>query len=210
MNADDLSGVASISASYDDSFALLRNGTVVAWGGNSEGGLGDDSTANTSDPVMVCALGETAYPCKKPLRGVVAVSPAGNDTLALLRSGTVVAWGGDTIGQLGDGSTTASSVPVAVSGLTHVEAIAAGSAGGMALSSEGTVMAWGFLHESYSGPVESSTPVPVEGLAGVTAIAANEGGRYALLSDGRVESWGSRSLGPARLGDGVRDGGPMP
>lgn len=185
-----LSAVASISASYDDSFALLRNGTVVAWGENYEGRLGDNSTANSSDPVMVCALGETAYPCKRPLRGVVAVSPAGDDTLALLRSGTVVAWGGNKIGELGDGSTTASNVPVAVSGLTHVEAIAAGSAGGMALSSEGTVMDWGYLHASYAGPVESSTPVPVEGLAGVAAIAANEGDRYALLSDGAVESWG--------------------
>ena len=190
-----LSAVASISASYDDSFALLRNGTVVAWGENYEGRLGDNSTANSSDPVMVCALGETAYPCKKPLRSVVAVSSAGDDTLALLRSGTVVAWGDNRIGQLGDGSTTTSSVPVAVSGLTHIEAIAAGSSGGMALSSEGTAMDWGFLHNSYSGPADSSTPVPVEGLVGVTAIAANEGDRYALRSGGTVESWGGNRWG---------------
>jgi alpha-tubulin suppressor-like RCC1 family protein len=185
----------AISAQYYDSLALLRDGTVVAWGNNERGQLGDGSTADSDVPVTVCAVGETAAPCTHPLSGVVAISAGYGFALALLNDGTVVAWGDNQNGELGDGGTTDSSVPVPVGGLTNVKAIAAGGVFGFALLDDGTVRDWGALGENYFGPVQSLTPVPVEGLPQATAIAAGGGFRLALLTNGTVDSWGQDGSG---------------
>jgi alpha-tubulin suppressor-like RCC1 family protein len=61
------------------------------------------------------------------LSAVAAIAAGQNYSLALLRNGTVMAWGINESGELGDGSTTQSDVPVPVSGLTGATAIAAGN-----------------------------------------------------------------------------------
>ena len=60
------------------------------------------------------------------LSGVTAIAAGGEHTLALLSNGTVMAWGNNERGQLGNGSIKSSGAPVAVKGLTGVTAIAAG------------------------------------------------------------------------------------
>ena len=65
----------------------------------------------------------------------------------------------------------------------------------MALRGDGTVMVWGYLNPTYSGPYKTTTPVEVEGLSRVTAIAAGSSFRLALLDDGVVESWGGDYYG---------------
>jgi hypothetical protein len=63
--------------------------------------------------------------------------------LALLRDGTVWAWGANISGQLGDGTTTLRSTPLPVPGLTGVFAVEAGDDHSLAVRSDGTVWAWG-------------------------------------------------------------------
>jgi hypothetical protein len=58
--------------------------------------------------------------------------------------GTVWAWGGNSSGQLGDGTFTDRVNPVQVSGLSGVVSIAAGEEHSVALKSNGVVMTWGF------------------------------------------------------------------
>jgi alpha-tubulin suppressor-like RCC1 family protein len=67
------------------------------------------------------------------LTGVVAIAGGSTSGYALGSDGTVLAWGGNQSGQLGDGTTSNSMVPVQVSGLTGVTAIAAASSSGYAL-----------------------------------------------------------------------------
>jgi alpha-tubulin suppressor-like RCC1 family protein len=178
-----LTEVTAVSAGFNHSLALLKNGTVMAWGNNLYGELGDGTTERRTTPVAVSGLSE-----------VVAVSAGSEFSLALLKNGSVEAWGTGGLGQLGDGKEEGSKLPVAVSGLSGVTAISAGSRQSLALLSNGTVMAWGANEFGTLGDgktEKSDVPVEVSGLSGVTAIA--EGGRHslALKSDGTVEAWGS-------------------
>jgi alpha-tubulin suppressor-like RCC1 family protein len=202
LEVSGLSGVTAIAGGEDHSLALLESHTVMAWGNGVFGQLGDGKTEQSDVPVAVCAAGETA-PCANHLSGVTAISGTENFNLALLENGTVVAWGSNFAGQLGDGSNTNSDVPVAVTGLSGVTAIAGGSNHGLALLSNGTVEAWGGNEEGQLGngsTVSSDSPVPVSGLSSVTAISAGYNDSLALLSNGTVMAWGRNSFGA--LGNG--------
>jgi alpha-tubulin suppressor-like RCC1 family protein len=197
-----LSGVAALSGGNEDGLALLDNGTVMTWGWNSWGELGDgvaggpeicDGSACSKTPVAVSGLSE-----------VTAVSAGNDHDLALLNNGTVVAWGLNAYGQLGDGTTEGSDVPVPVLGLEGVTAIAAGGEHSLALLSNGTVMTWGSVQgpdTCFNGAACSTTPEPVSELEDVTAISAGRTQSLALLSDGTVVAWGTNSFG--QLGNGT-------
>jgi alpha-tubulin suppressor-like RCC1 family protein len=117
---------------------------------------------------------------------------------------TVATWGANSVGQLGNGTTTDSSTPVQVSGLSGVTAIAGGHAYSLALRTDGTVWAWGHNESGQLGngtTTNSSTPVQVSGLSGVTAIAAGFQYGLALRSDGTVWAWGLNEFG--ELGNGT-------
>jgi alpha-tubulin suppressor-like RCC1 family protein len=201
-----LSGVVAIAAGPAYGFAVKSDGTVLAWGGNATGQLGDGSIANRLTPVQVSGLG--------PGSGVVTIVTGNGFTLALKSDGTVLAWGGNTNGQLGDGTTTQRNTPVQVSGLgpgSGVVRIAAGFSHSMAVKADGTVLAWGNNANGQLGDgttTQRNTPVQVSGLgagSGVVAVAAANvaGGLHtlALKSDGTVLAWGNNATG--QLGDGT-------
>jgi alpha-tubulin suppressor-like RCC1 family protein len=76
----------------------------------------------------------------------------------------VWAWGNNTYGQLGNGTTTSTTTPVQVSGLSGVIAITAGSNFNLALKSDGTVWAWGYNQYGQLANntlTNASTPVQV-------------------------------------------------
>jgi alpha-tubulin suppressor-like RCC1 family protein len=121
----------------------------------------------------------------------------------LLLNGTVECWGQ---GDLGDGTTSSSFSPVALS-LTNITDIAVGSGHTCALSSAGTVECWGSNQYGQLGSttgigslVGSATPETVAGLSGVQAVVAGTGHTCALLTGGAVSCWGSNADGV--LGNG--------
>jgi alpha-tubulin suppressor-like RCC1 family protein len=165
--------VRAIAAGGEHSLALKSDGTVVAWGDNSSGQLGNGTATTGSLPVAVSGLSRV---------GVAAIAAGRDHSLALRSDGTVVAWGYNYSGQLGNGNTTESQVPVAVFGLSGagVTAIAGGGDHSLALKSDGTVVAWGYNYSGQLGnnsAIDSHVPVSVVGLggAGVTAIAGDVG-----------------------------------
>jgi alpha-tubulin suppressor-like RCC1 family protein len=187
----------AIAAGGYHSLALKADSTVWAFGRNLNGQLGDGSTTNRPSPVHVSGLS-----------GVAAIAAGGSHSLALTASGAVMSWGLNTQGQLGDGSTAQKTSPVAVTGLggSVIVAIAAGASHSVALTSTGTVFAWGQntagqLGQGSTSPSSSSTPVQVPGLTGVMAIAAHSDHTLAVKSDGAVVAWGNNWNG--QTGDGT-------
>ena len=123
-------------------------------------------------------------------------------TLFVKNDKTVEAWGLNTSGQLGNGTTTSSSSPVVVSGLTSVLSVATGGDFSLALKSDGTVWAWGGNANGQLGIgsyADQSTPVQITTLTGIIAIAAGNSHAVAVKSDGTVWAWGLNTNG--QLGD---------
>lgn len=187
-----LSGVIAAATGGTHSLALKSDGTVWAWGDNSQGELGTGSACQSCPvPAQVANL-----------TGVVAVSATNQISMALKADGTVWAWGYNAFGELGNGTTTSSNVPVAVSNLSGVTAISAGSTS-LALKSDGTLWAWGFGGFGQLGngatPSYSSVPVQVPGLTNIIAVSSGSFHALALQADGTVWAWGSNQSG--QLGD---------
>jgi len=169
-----IGGATAVAAGARHGLALLGNGRVMAWGDDTEGQLGDRGAPNLEE----CEIEEpcSRVPLAVPnLGGVKAIAAGGHHSLALLKNGTVVAWGGNGRGQLGDGTTTNRGVPAPVSGLSGVKAVAAGAEFSLALLKNGTVVAWGDNEAGQLGngsTTDSDIPVPVAALSGVKGISA--------------------------------------
>jgi len=124
---------------------------------------------------------------------VSTIATGGWHTCALMPDSTVQCWGYNNGGQLGNGTTVSSDVPVTVSGLTGAVAVSAGSFHSCALLANGTVQCWGkngFGQLGNGNNNNSYIPVTVSGLSGVIAIAAGYDGTCAVIVGGNVECWG--------------------
>jgi alpha-tubulin suppressor-like RCC1 family protein len=131
------SDVVAIAAGGSHGYALKKDGTVLAWGNNKSGQLGDGTRpTDHSTPVDVKGLGAGS--------NVIDIVAGDAFGLALRRDGSVLAWGKNKVGELGDGSTDDRSTPQVVKGLgPTVVGIAAGAYHVLALKRDGSVWAWG-------------------------------------------------------------------
>jgi len=198
--------ITAIAAGNTHSLALDSEGKIYAWGSNASGQLGNNSTTNSNIPVQVDTSGVLAG------KTITAIAAGGVHSLAIDSDGKVYTWGLNGNGQLGNNSTTDSSVPVQVntSGVLAgktITTIAAGFTHSLALDSNGKVYAWGNNTSGKLGnnsTTDSSIPVQVYTsgvLAGKTIIAISAGSSHSLAldSDGKVYAWGSNNSG--RLGN---------
>jgi alpha-tubulin suppressor-like RCC1 family protein len=178
-----------IAAGGSTSFAIKADGTVAAWGNNSDGqinvppaatnvvavGAGEVQDLAVRADGSVVAWGNNSFgQANVPARAtnVVAAASGGYQYDLVLRAdGTVVAWGENTYGE--------TNVPAKV---TNVVAIASGNYHGLALKADGSLVAWG-----YDGDGETDIPASA---TNVIAIAANSLFNLALKSDGSVLAWG--------------------
>jgi len=149
----------------------------MAWGSNEHGQLDDAGVEEGASNVPVVAEG---------LKGIAAVAAGSAHALALTSSGTVLGWGEDAHGELGNGTVKAvQATPVAVSGLSGVTAISAGTQDSAALLASGSVMSWGTNASGVLGygVPNGTSAVPVT-VAGLTKAASISAGRSHMLAFG--------------------------
>ena len=193
-----LTGVAAISAGYNKGMVIKNDGTVWAWGGNTNnnGQLGQNTTVGSPNPVQVQDSAGTGF-----LTGITEISAKSYQGLALKSDGTAWGWGYNAHGELG---TTGGNklLPVAVSGIAgfsgYAAAVAAGTDQTFALKRDGTVWGWGNNGDGRLGngnSISSSTPVQATGASDVTAIATGVNHTVAVKSDGTVWGWGKNADG---------------
>lgn len=184
----------SVAAGSDHTLAIKNDGTLWAWGKNSSGQLGDGSAIGSAiirtSPVQISG---TSW---------VSVTAGGLYSLAIKTDGTLWAWGNNTYGSLGDGSTTSRTSPVQVSG-TNWALVSAGSGHTLARKTDGTFWAWGLNTHGQLGDgttTSRSTPVQISGTSWASFTAGSLHS-VACKTDGTLWTWGLNSGG--QLGDGT-------
>jgi alpha-tubulin suppressor-like RCC1 family protein len=180
-------GATAIGLGTEHACAVVAGGSVVCWGGDLMGQLGDaGSQSFILPPVSVAGLAGPA----------TAVAAGQYHSCALLADGTVACWGNNNEGELGNGTMMAVVGPVAVTGLDSVVAITATTANTCALRGDGTVWCWGI-----GAPQTSAVPLQVHGVDNAIAVSAGEFFTCALRSDATVSCWGTNDYG--QLGNGT-------
>jgi alpha-tubulin suppressor-like RCC1 family protein len=189
--------------------ALLDGGAVKCWGWNGVGELGNGSIgadASTFEPQPVTDL-DGDIP-------VTQITAGEGHSCALLDTTEVRCWGDNSWGQLGDGTATTRSEPVAVVGLPPggIESIAAGFDFSCAHFSNGETRCWGNNRNGElgaGGTLFRPDPVLVQGLPEpIVDIESGNVHACALGESGTVSCWGRNYDG--QVGDGSALDRPIP
>jgi len=198
-----------IAAGLIDSLAIGSNNKVYAWGDNGYNELGDGNSTDSDVPVQV------SLPAGVNVVKEIAAGQYHN--LALTAAGDVYAWGLNSDGQLGNGTTTTPTVPVKVAmpAGTTVNNIAAGGYHSMASDTAGALYAWGYNADGQLGlaPLDEtseSSPTLVDMPSGISAtqLAAGLYHSLAVGSDGNLYAWGYNADG--ELGRGTTTNSAIP
>jgi alpha-tubulin suppressor-like RCC1 family protein len=191
-----------LAAGESHTCAILENGSVYCWGDGSFGALGNGGNQFQQlipTPISDLGLNRTA----------ITLASGGSHTCAILSDGNVSCWGLGNNGQLGNGQTGNSNVPVPVNlgNERRAVAISAGERHTCAILDNGSVACWGKGDDNQMGNGEqddSLTPTLVGTFGSgrfAVAIASGDVHSCAILDDGTVSCWGKGSqLGGSGLG----------
>lgn len=206
-----LADVAEVAVGIQFACARLTDGGARCWGwannANYYGQLGDGTNALHTSPAPVLQGGA-------PLTGVAQVVTGHHFGCARMVAGTILCWGSNESGQLGDGSATGTgrrrATPGPVAGIADAVELVAGHLHACARLAGGAVRCWGSngagqLGVGATSPL-SATPVAVAELADVAQLTAegdsfSNGVTCARLGDGTARCWGYNARGA--LGDGT-------
>jgi hypothetical protein len=200
----------SVAAGLYHTCAVTSALDVVCWGYNAEGQLGNGTITNSSSPVLVVPQVPTNgvglggfYPSPSPASGVTA---GGYFTCSVSAGSiaTVVCWGDNSSGQLGDGTFATRSYPALVYGISNAKKVSAGNGHVCALTTDGSVECWGnnVFGEVGDGTVTNRTVPQVVPLPDPAILLSTGLGHTCAVTQRQdIYCWGDNSYG--ELGDGT-------
>jgi alpha-tubulin suppressor-like RCC1 family protein len=183
------------------SCVINAEGTVSCWGMGAD--LGNGAPGGSLLPVTVSGIPGGAGP------SAVSLSAGGSHTCALLSDGSVVCWGANSNGQLGDGTTDRALVPVAAQGVSNAASVGTGPLHTCAVLGDGTAKCWGDNRRGALGRgfLSGAEPVPAQvmvdastPLGGAVTASGSILHTCAITSGGAVKCWGSDAWGELGYG----------
>ena len=183
-----------ISTGSTHTVAIKTNGTLWAWGNNTNDQLGDSVTTTYSrTPVQIGTANDW-----------VSISAGTSHTVAIKTNGTLWAWGNNYNGELGDGTNENKRNPVQVGTANDWASVSAGSSHTVAIKTDGTLWAWG--NNLYGGLGDGTTtnrsaPVQIGTKNDWKLVSAALWYTVAIKTDGTLWTWGVNNFG--QLGNGT-------
>lgn len=190
-----LANATSLGAGLSHVCAVRGDGSVMCWGANDRGQLGDGTTASRAVATLVPALSN-----------VTQVTGGAQHACARRGDGTVWCWGYNASAQCGlPTAAMSAAAPTQVAGIADAQEVSAGEHFTCARRGDGTVWCWGNNDVGQLGEdgvqfTASPTPLRIPGVAGATAIATGAQHGCALLGDGTLRCWGSFHYGALGVG----------
>jgi alpha-tubulin suppressor-like RCC1 family protein len=182
----------SLRSAGNHTCGLTNAGAAYCWGFSNQGQLGD-GTMIEERPTPAVASGGLTYS---------SLSVAADHNCGLITTGEAYCWGANESGQLGDGSTTASAIPVAVAGGQTFAQLSSGYRFTCGVTTTGAAYCWGLGGLLGSGPIPSSSvPVAVEGALTFATVSAGGDHACGITTAGVAYCWGASAVG---------NGGPWP
>jgi alpha-tubulin suppressor-like RCC1 family protein len=189
----------SVAAGAMHSCGIATNGQPFCWGVNANGqlGIGSSSLPELCDGLACSTTPRSVNTTRVFDSGSISV---GTDHSCGISGGLAYCWGANRFGALGDGTGTARTSPVAVSGGVSFSKLTAGDAMTCGLATSGSTYCWGKVS---GGTTVTSSLVPAVISGSVSFEQIDAGGSHACgtTAEGAVYCWGSNTFG--QLGSGT-------
>ena len=220
VNGDGNKAFAKIAGGNYHFVALKGNGTVWTWGLNSNGQLGLDDTTNRTEPTKIKAevILDDGTTKEEEITDAIDIAAGANWTMILRADGTVWEAGYNGYGQLGDGTTTSTTVFHKVkldnngNYLKNIVQITAEDSTAHALTTDGSVYSWGYNEYGEIGINAGGNryyPVKMKKVSNIVQISAGEGHIVMLDADGSVWSVGNNGYGQFGVGHSANSSIPL-
>ena len=217
---NDLKGknIIDIYTAYSTIFALDPEGKIYTWGANYNGQLGDGTNNNSNVPICISEL-------ENDLKGkrITNIYTSSSTIFALDTEGKIYAWGYNYFGQLGDGTTNSSNIPICISDLENdlkgknIVKIYIDTNTIFALDTEGKIYSWGYNYHGELGDGTNNNrnnPICISELENalkgknIIDIDTVSSTIFALDTEGKIYTWGSNAFG--LLGNGTTNSSNIP
>jgi alpha-tubulin suppressor-like RCC1 family protein/uncharacterized protein YjdB len=204
-----------VAATLRDATGRVIGGRPITWSSDDEAVATVDAnglvTGASAGSAAVSATSEGVSGFARITVTIIdfaSVSAGGHSTCGLGISGAGYCWGWNYYGQLGNGSTDSSAVPVAVIGGFTFTTVTSGLLNACGVTTTGAAYCWGY--NLGNGPISSAVPVPVIG--GLTFTTVTLGALYAcgLTTTGAAYCWGINDNGQLGNGSTNYSGVPVP